>query len=419
MKYLKIEYLKNHLFCTERTDWLEYGIRNRRKSHKQNRNWPKHGINSCWLICAWEKRADWVWKRYLRNKIKGIQHGQKRFWNPKSSLHVLTVAVIIHPSFPLNRKTAAMNKLPVLTAITVLLSACQPSGNNQSADTPAGKAVSAPAEASSAGTSAAAPAPVAASDVQAASVPQASGIPVVGTASAVLYDKTQCVQGHPTYCAKSNIRLPQTGIAWLDTLLKQQLYEDFSAEGQPAVKSDAALRKLIDHLVAESADGLKDYAAEKSAINELYDNTDFSFQYQRGRLATFRLIHDSYSGGAHNNYAESYVTVDLEKRRVLNIADIVAEGKMGALDALLQKRYDEFILADNQEYDGNNGSALIRQHKETFSKKAELTDSFELTADGLAFHYSPYEIAPFAAGVVKLTVAPDELKGILRPEYLP
>ena len=111
--------------------------------------------------------------------------------------------------------------------------------------------------------------------------------------------------------------------------------------------------------------------------------------------------------------------MDLEKRRVLNIADIVAEGKLAALDALLQKRYDEFILADNQEYDGNNGAALIRQHKETFSKKAELTDSFELTADGLAFHYSPYEIAPFAAGVVKLTVTPDELKGILRPEYLP
>lgn len=242
---------------------------------------------------------------------------------------------------------------------------------------------------------------------------------MVGTASAVLYDKTQCVQGHPTYCAKSNIRLPQTGIAWLDALLKQQLYEDFSAEGQPAVKSDAALRKLIDRLVAESADGLKDYAAEKSAINELYDNTDFSFQYQRGRLATFRLFHASYTGGAHSNYAESYITVDLEKRRVLNIADIVAEGKLAALDALLQKRYDEFILVNNQEYDGNNGATLIRQHKETFSKKAELTDSFELTADGLAFHYSPYEIAPFAAGVVKLTVAPDELKGILRPEYLP
>ena len=196
-----------------------------------------------------------------------------------------------------------MNKLPVLTAIAVLLSACQPSGNSQSADTPAGKAASAPAMASSAGTSAAASSPVAASVVQAASAPQASGIPVVGTASVVLYDKTQCVQGYPTYCAKSNIRLPQTGIAWLD--------------------------------------------------------------------------------------------------------------------ALLQKRYDEFILADNQEYDGNNGAALIRQHKEIFSKKAELTDSFELTADGLVFHYSPYEIAPFAAGAAKLTVAPDELKGILRPEYLP
>ena len=312
-----------------------------------------------------------------------------------------------------------MNRLPVLTVIALLLSACQPSGNSQSAATPSGKAASAPAMASSAGTSAAASVPVAASDVQATSVPQASGIPVVGTASVVLYDKTQCVQGHPTYCAKSNIRLPQTGIAWLDALLKQQLYEDFSAEGQPAVKSDAALRKLIDHLVAESADGLKDYAAEKSAINELYDNTDFSFQYQRGRLATFRLFHDSYSGGAHNNYAESYITVDLEKRRMLKIADIVAEGKLAALDALLQEWYDAFILENNEEYNGNNGAAVIRQHKEIFSKKAELTDSFELTTDGLTFHYSPYEIAPFAAGVVKLTVTPDELKSILRPEYLP
>ena len=345
----------------------------------------------------------------------------------KSSLHLPSAAVIIHPSFPLNRKTATMNKLPVLTAIAVLLAACQPSGNSQSADTPTGKAASAPAAASatapvaaaSAPAAASATAPVVTSVVQAASVPQASVIPVVGTASAVLYDKSQCVQGYPTYCAKFNIRLPQTGIAWLDALLKQRLYEGFTAEGQPAVKSDAALRKLIDRLVAESADGLKNYAAEKSAINELYDNIEFSFQYQRGRLATFRLLYDSYSGGAHNNYAESYITVDLEKRRVLNIADIVAEGKLAALDALLQKRYDEFILADNQEYDGNNGAALIRQHKETFSKKAELTDSFELTADGLAFHYSPYEIAPFAAGVVKLTVTPDELKGILRPEYLP
>ncbi len=31
MKYLKIGYLKNYLFYTERTDWLEYGIRNRQE----------------------------------------------------------------------------------------------------------------------------------------------------------------------------------------------------------------------------------------------------------------------------------------------------------------------------------------------------------------------------------------------------
>ncbi|EGC18185.1 Uncharacterised protein [Kingella denitrificans] len=31
MKYLKIGYSKNYLFCIERTDWVEYGIRNRQE----------------------------------------------------------------------------------------------------------------------------------------------------------------------------------------------------------------------------------------------------------------------------------------------------------------------------------------------------------------------------------------------------
>ena len=31
MKFLKIKYSKNRLFCTERTDWLEYGICNRQE----------------------------------------------------------------------------------------------------------------------------------------------------------------------------------------------------------------------------------------------------------------------------------------------------------------------------------------------------------------------------------------------------
>lgn len=60
------------------------------------------------------------------------------------------------------------------------------------------------------------------------------------------------------------------------------------------------------------------------------------------------------------------------KRRVLNIADIVAE-RVHGFGRRCCKNGDvtEFILVNNQEYDGNNGAALIRQHKET--SKAELT----------------------------------------------
>lgn len=54
MKYLKIEYLKKITYFAQKEPiGFNTAFATGRKSPKQNRNWLKQGINSCWLICAW------------------------------------------------------------------------------------------------------------------------------------------------------------------------------------------------------------------------------------------------------------------------------------------------------------------------------------------------------------------------------
>jgi len=40
------------------------------------------------------------------------------------------------------------------------------------------------------------------------------------------------------------------------------------------------------------------------------------------------------------------------------------------------------------------------------------TENFILGSDGVTFIYNPYEIAPYAAGVIELTISNDDLKPI-------
>jgi hypothetical protein len=42
-----------------------------------------------------------------------------------------------------------------------------------------------------------------------------------------------------------------------------------------------------------------------------------------------------------------------------------------------------------------------------------------LTDTGIVVKYQPYEIAPYSSGQPELLIPYSELKGILRPEYLP
>lgn len=127
---------------------------------------------------------------------------------------------------------------------------------------------------------------------------------------------------------------------------------------------------------------------------------------------TLSFYYYSYTGGAHGNYAQVFTTWDKEKQRLL-LPDDVWESK-----------YDEEIRkllleSARKQYEIPENEPLTSEEYWTpfFSDEVALTGNFTLAENGIIFHYNPYEIAAYAAGIVSLFVSYESLKPYLNPDF--
>lgn len=104
-----------------------------------------------------------------------------------------------------------------------------------------------------------------------------------------------------------------------------------------------------------------------------------------------------YLGGAHGSYVVSYFNFDKKTGKLLNIRDFVpAEKEKPVLEAMEQqlcKDWEAKDLADLQEKTGI-----------TMLGDLYLTNNFLIKDDSLLFLFNQYEIAPYAAGLISVTV---------------
>lgn len=120
----------------------------------------------------------------------------------------------------------------------------------------------------------------------------------------------------------------------------------------------------------------------------------------------------AYTGGAHGNYAQLYSIWDKEKQRILEPNDV--------WDAKYDEEISELILQSaKKEYEIPEGEYLASGDIWTpfFSDEIPITSNFTLAKNGIIFHYNPYEIAAYAAGIVSLFVSYESLKPYLNPDF--
>ncbi|HLS17873.1 MAG TPA: RsiV family protein [Paenalcaligenes sp.] len=118
-----------------------------------------------------------------------------------------------------------------------------------------------------------------------------------------------------------------------------------------------------------------------------------------------------HTGAAHGLAATQFINWSNTDRKVLTIEDIVRPRKLEQFYALQQKAHQRWV--DKLD--------LAQDDPEQFARlwPFQRTENIALTDAGVLVKYDPYAIAPYAAGMPQFLIPYDELKGVLRNDYLP
>ena len=123
---------------------------------------------------------------------------------------------------------------------------------------------------------------------------------------------------------------------------------------------------------------------------------------------------NSYSGSTHGSLSCVTANYDLSTGDVLTLGSILHmdADKNDIIDAVIQKLGEH--VSEYQLFDGYEEGVYNR-----LGGDENLYEDFYFTTSGLSFFFTPYEIAPYSAGIITVEIPYQELTGILYDGYFP
>lgn len=185
------------------------------------------------------------------------------------------------------------------------------------------------------------------------------------------------------------------------------------AESLSAVLRDSVLQQprcaTVKEAVVAFADSTK--ADWKAEIAERYDTeSDFNdmlqfcytvegFPIETGRedILAYQVTKDYYLGGPHGIYEVHYYNFDKESGKLINIRDIVPADK----EKEVLRQMEEQLCMD---WDAKDVDELREKTGILMMDNLFLTNNFLLKKDSIEFLFNQYEIAPYAAGLIDVTI---------------
>jgi hypothetical protein len=149
----------------------------------------------------------------------------------------------------------------------------------------------------------------------------------------------------------------------------------------------------------EAADGGWSYSQENIDITVPVFFND-NLMVISGYLYTF-------TGGAHGNYGTGFTNLDLKRKKVLELSDIINKKDLPKLPKLLEKYY---------KVERGYPQEKTLQELGLFLDTIPVNDNFMVSPGGLMFDYVPYEISSYADGEITITIPFEELSAYIKPE---
>lgn len=222
-------------------------------------------------------------------------------------------------------------------------------------------------------------------------------------------------------CPEFQVQRLKTNYAFIDQQVDAAIIATLRANldltmTNPAASELAASEPQTDDLRQQVQQYAKAFLALNQELKKMNANPQISFHVQPKILrkqdywVTVQLNSDSFLGGAHGAAAQQYLMFDLKHQQQLHLNDILLPDRRNALLKQLHQQFAQWVeaqkLADN-----------VQEYEDAWPFK--LTNNFYLSSQGLVLQYAEYEIGPYVVGMPSFTIPYAQLKGILKPEYLP
>ena len=174
----------------------------------------------------------------------------------------------------------------------------------------------------------------------------------------------------------------------------------------------------IDRDFATCSRNLCDYAKEFISLNGTEHFYRFSNYLQLaiarhdGQVISLLGVSSVNSGGAHPSSVQTAWNLDPDERRILRLEDVIEEDRAGELAAMVRAGVDAKF----------NALGLFEDYAATIEGSmlyGSMTPYWYFNDTGLVIFYNQYELGPYAAGIIKVELPYESLRGILREEFYP
>ena len=129
---------------------------------------------------------------------------------------------------------------------------------------------------------------------------------------------------------------------------------------------------------------------ESSATGKLKSQTSNLIIYETGGY-----IYNA--GAAHGMYGVSYINFYIPQQKDLTLSDLLLTSKKSAINKAVRR----------------NARKVVDALYSDDTSDIEYSETFYLSNKGITFVYQPYEIGPYASGVIEITVPKSALTGCL------
>ncbi|WP_261511440.1 DUF3298 and DUF4163 domain-containing protein [Chryseobacterium paludis] len=179
---------------------------------------------------------------------------------------------------------------------------------------------------------------------------------------------------------------------------------DFSKEG---------LQNLLQKEKNEYFASIKKDSKDLASLPFNQDwNSDFTMTLKSNNndFMHIEYLSSSYEGGAHGNYNYAERVFDLKNNKKVELKDITSMPK-NKMEGILMKNINK-LNSGTTDADGE-----VKNSDMLLVEVIPASDNFYFDDKNLYFHYSPYEIAAYAAGDIVIPVSWEDLKGTLIPTF--